>query len=281
MSPLRCQMIEDLTARGLAAGTQKSYLRAVSQLAQYYNRRPDQLSAREVQRFLVHLHEERGLTWSSCNLYTQALRFFYRITLGRPSIDFYIPCARQEQRLPEILSRKEVRRLFESASNVRNRALLIATYGAGLRASEVICLKITDIDSDRMTLRIDQGKGKKDRYGLLSDRLLQELRGYWLRYRPTDWLFPGRFEGRPISYHRVHEIYQETKAEAGITKAGGTHSLRHTFATHMLEAGVDLHTIQRLLGHRSLHTTMRYLHVTERRLMSATSPLELIDQLDD
>lgn len=179
MTPLRCQMIEDLAVRGMAANTRKSYLHAVSQLAQYYNRRPDQLSAREVQRFLVHLHEERGLAWSSCNLYTQALRFFYRITLGRAAVEFYIPCARQEQRLPEILSRKEVRRLFESASNVRNRALLIATYGAGLRASEVICLKITDIDSDRMTLRIDQGKGKKDQgvadIGIMPDRPVDEL----------------------------------------------------------------------------------------------------------
>ena len=281
MAPLRCQMIEDLTVRGLAENTHKAYLHAVSQLAQHYNRRPDQLSTREVQRFLVHLHEERGLAWSSCNIYAQALRFFYRITLGRAAVDFYIPCAKQEQRLPEILSRKEVRRLFEAASNRRNRALLITTYGAGLRVSEVVRLNVTDIDSDRMTLRIEQGKGKKDRYGLLSDQLLQELRVYWLHYRPEDWLFPSRIGQGPITRHRAFDIYKETKAEAGITKAGGIHSLRHAFATHMLEAGADLHTIQRLLGHRSLRTTMRYLHVSERRLMTATSPLELIDQLDD
>lgn len=281
MTPLRCQMIEDLTVRGLAENTHRAYLHAVSQLAQYYNRRPDQLSTREVQRFLVHLHEERGLVWSSCNLYAQALRFFYRITLGRAAVDFYIPCAKQEQRLPEILGRKEVRRVFEAATNRRNRALLITTYGAGLRVSEVVRLKISDIDSERMMLRIDQGKGRKDRYGLLSDRLLQELRGYWLRYRPEYWLFPGRSGEHPITRHRAYDIYQEAKVEAGIKKAGGIHSLRHAFATHMLEAGTDLHTIQRLLGHRSLRTTMRYLHVSERRLMSATSPLELIDQLDD
>ena len=281
MTLLRCQMIEDLTVRGLADNTQRAYLHAVTQLAQYYNRRPDQLSTREVQRFLLHLHEERGLAWSSCNLYTQALRFFYRITLGRAAVDFYIPRAKEEQRLPEILSRKEVGRLFQAASNRRNRALLITTYGAGLRVSEAVHLKISDIDSDRMTLRIDQGKGRKDRYGLLSDRMLQELRVYWRRYRPEDWLFPGQREGRPLTRHRALDIYQDARAKAGIDKAGGIHSLRHAFATHMLEAGADLHSIQRLLGHRSLRTTARYLHVSERRLMSATSPLELIDQLDD
>jgi site-specific recombinase XerD len=158
--------------------------------------------------------------------------------------------------------------------------VLITTYGAGLRVSEVVRLKITDIDSDRMMLRIEQGKGRKDRYGLLSDRLLQELRVYWLRCRPEDWLFPSREGQGPITSHRAYDIYKDTKAEAGINKAGGIHSLRHAFATHMLEAGADLHTIQRLLGHRSLRTTMRYLHVSERRLMTATSPLELIDQLD-
>ncbi len=281
MNPLRCQMIEDLTVRGLAENTHKAYLHAVTQLAQYYNRRPDQLSTREVQRFLVHLHEERGLAWSSCNVYAQALRFFYRTTLGRAAVDFYIPCAKQEQRLPEILSRKEVGRLFQAATNRRNRALLMITYGAGLRVSEVVHLKISDIDSDRMTLRIDQSKGRKDRYGLLSDRSLQELRVYWLHYRPKDWLFPSREGKGPITRHRALDIFHETKANAGIDKAGGIHSLRHAFATHMLEAGVDLHTIQRLLGHRSLRTTMRYLHVSERRLMTITSPLELLDQFDE
>lgn len=281
MNSLRRQMIEDLSVRGLADNTHIAYLHAVTQLAKYYNSRPDQLSTREVQRFLVHLHEERGLAWSSCNLYAQALRFFYRITLGRAAVDFYIPCAKQEQRLPEILSRREVGRLFQAATNRRNRALLITGYGAGLRVSEIVHLKIRDIDSDRMTLRIDQGKGRKDRYGLLSDRLLHELRDYWRRYRPEDWLFPGQREERPITRHRALDIFHETKAKAGIDKAGGIHSLRHAFATHMLEAGADLHTIQRLLGHRSLRTTMRYLHVSERRLMTATSPLELIDQLGD
>ncbi|MGI9485506.1 MAG: tyrosine-type recombinase/integrase [Geminicoccaceae bacterium] len=281
MTPLRRQMIEDLSVRGLAENTHKAYLHAVSQLAQYYNKRPDQLSTREVQRFLVHLREERGLAWSSCNLYGHALRFFYRVTLSRCATDFYIPCAKQEQRLPEILSRQEVQRLFQVAANRRDRALLMTAYGAGLRASEVISLKISDIDSDRMGLRIDQGKGRKDRYSLLSDRLLLELRGYWLRYRPEFWLFPGGRKGCPITRQRALGIYHQAKDEAGVDKSGGLHSLRHAFATHMLEAGADLLTIQRLLGHRSLRSTMRYLHVTERRLMTTTSPLELLDHLDE
>jgi len=172
MTPLRRQMIEDLSVRGLAENTHKAYLHAVSQLAQYYNKRPDQLSTHEVQRFLVHLREERGMAWSSCNLYGHALRFFYRVTLSRAATDFYILCAKPEQRLPEILSRQEVQRLFQATANRRDRALLMTAYGAGLRASEVICLKISNIDSDRMGLRIGQGKGRKDRYSLLPDRLL-------------------------------------------------------------------------------------------------------------
>jgi integrase/recombinase XerD len=278
MTPLRRQMIEDMTVRGFSKATHASYLHAVTELARFHHTSPDRLMSREVQRFLVHLAEDRGLAWATCNVYAQALRFFYRVTLGCDDTSFRIPRGRGVRRLPEILSRQEVRSLIQAAANRRDRALLVATYGAGLRASEVIRLRLNDIDSGRMCLRIEQGKRRKDRLALLSARLLEELRDYWRACRPEGWLFPGgRAEGH-ITRTTAHRSFHAAKAVAGITKAGGLHSLRHAFATHMLEAGTDPHTIQRLLGHGSIKTTLLYFHLSERRLMTTISPL---DQLDD
>ncbi len=278
MTSLRQQMIDDMTARGFAKATHDGYLHAVSALARFHGKSPDQLTPREVQRFLIHLVKERGLTWATCNSYVHALRFFYRITLERDDTSFHIPRGKDALRLPEILSRQEVRALLQAAANQRDRALLATTYGAGLRASEVIGLRLGDIDSARMCLRIEQGKRKKDRLALLSPRLLEELRAYWRACRPLGWLFPGSRAEHHIARLTAHRSFHLAKAKAGITKAGGLHSLRHAFATHMLEAGTDLHTIQRLLGHGSIKTTLRYCHLSERRLMTTTSPL---DQLDD
>lgn len=280
MTPLRRRMIEDMTARGFAAATHAGYLHAVAELARFHRTSPDRLTPREVQRFLVHLIEDRDLAWSTCNGYVHALRFFYRVTLERADADFHIPRAREAARLPEILSREEVRVLLEAAANRRDRALLATAYGAGLRASEVIRLRVADIDGRRMCLRIEQGKRKRDRYGLLSPRLLEELRGYWraAEPRPEDWLFPGGTAGRPITRITAHRAFHTAKAAAGIGKGGGLHSLRHAFATHLLEAGTDLHTIQRLLGHGSIRTTLRYFHLSERRLMTTLSPLDLLDR---
>jgi len=281
MNPLRQHMIEDMTARGLAPSTRQTYLHAVSELAKFHHRRPDQLSPREVQRFLVHLIEDRGVTWGTCNGYVHALRFFYRITLGRDDTDFCIPCAKEGSRLPEILSRDEVQRLLKASTDRRDRALLMTVYGAGLRAGEAVRLKISDIDRQRLCLRIEQGKHKKDRYALLPPKLLPVLEDYWRHRRPKLWLFPSPTEGRPITRQTAHRIFHAAKAEAGIDKAGGIHSLRHAFATHMLEAGTNLHIIQRLLGHSSIRTTLRYFHLSERRLMTTTSPLDAIADLGD
>lgn len=293
MTPLRRQMIEDMTARGLAKSTQESYLHAVASLARFYRKSPDRLSAREVQRFLVHLVEDRGLAWGTCNGYVHGLRFFYGVTLGRPAAHleggFHIPRAKEPQRLPEILSRAEVARLISAAARLRDRALLTTTYGAGLRVSEVVHLKVGDIDSKRMCLRVRVAKRAKDRYGLLSAAMLAELRAYWSQAQHSaagpysgnspgrdteDWLFPGGRPGLPITRQTAARIFHLAKAEAAITKAGGIHSLRHAFATHLLEDGVDLHTIQRLLGHGSIKTTLRYFHLSERRLMVTASPLD-------
>jgi integrase/recombinase XerD len=278
MTPLRRPMIEDMIARGFSQATHASYLHAVTELARFHRTSPDELTPREVQRFLVYLAEERGLAWATCNVYVHALRFFYRVTLERDDTSFHIPRGKEALRLPEILGRQEVRALLQAAENRRDRALLATTYGAGLRASEVIRLRLADIDSERMCLRIEQGKRKKDRLALLSARLLEELRDYWRACRPAGWLFPGGRAERHITRTTAHRGFHAAKAKAGITKAGGLPSLRHAFATHMLEAGTDLHTIQRLLGHGSIKTTLRYFHLSERRLMTTISPL---DQLDD
>lgn len=277
MTPLCQRVIHDLTVRGLAENTRKSYLRAVTGLARHYRRSPDELSAQEVQAYLVWLHEERHLSWKSCNTIRHGLRFFYRITLGRPEPHFYLPGAKEPSKLPEVLSHDELVRLFTVATNRKHRALLMTTYAAGLRASEVTRLKVTDIDSGRMCIRVEQGKGAKDRYLPLSPRLLVELREYWRRCRTPLWLFPGHPSDRPMTRDGAAHIYATAKAKAGITKQGGIHTLRHAFATHLLEAGTEPADLQHLLGHSSIRSTMRYLHIAQSRTIATTSPLELLE----
>ncbi len=277
MKPLRQRMIHDLTIRGLAENTHKSYLQAVTGLARYYRRSPDQLSAQEVQAYLIWLHQERHLSWKSCNTIRHGLRFFYRITLGWPEPHFYLPGAKQPSKLPEVLSHEELVRLFTVTTDPKQRALLMTTYAAGLRASEVTRLKITDIDSGRMCIRVEQGKGAKDRYVPLSPRLLVYLREYWRRCRPPLWLFRGHPSDRPMSRDRAAYIYSTAKAKAGIPKQGGIHTLRHGFASHLLEAGTEPVDLQHLLGHSSIRSTMRYLHIARARTTAITSPLELLE----
>ena len=277
MTPLRQRMINDLSVRGLADNTQRSYLHAVTALAKHYRRSPEQLSAQQVQDYLLFLHQQRGLGWKSCNVALHGLRFFYRVTLGWPDTHFYLPGAKEPSKLPYILSREELVRLLTVSTNPKHRSVLMTAYAAGLRASEVGRLKITDIDSERMCLRIDQGKGNKDRYVPLSMRLLHQLREYWRRSRPPEWLFPGHPPERPMTRAGAAHIYHAAKDKAGITKPGGIHTLRHCFATALLEAGVELYVIQRLLGHSSIRSTMRYLHLAGERTATTTSPLDLLE----
>ena len=277
MSALRKQRDGVLVVRGMAVRTREAYLGAVAGLAKYYRRRPDRIDEAEVQNYLLHLIEERKLAWSSCNVAAQGLKFFYRVTLKRTQAQFGIPTARQPQKLPQILAREEVAALLEKTVNIKHRAILMTAYGAGLRLNEICHLKLTDIDSARMTIRVEQGKGAKDRYTLLSPRLLAELRRYWIAYRPKQWLFTRRDPARPISDGTVHRLYHAAKVRAGITKEGGIHSLRHAFATHLLEAGVDIHTIQRLMGHGHIGSTLRYFHLARKHLANTPSPLELLD----
>ena len=277
MGALRKQMDGDLVVRGMSVRTREAYLGAVAGLAKYYGRRPDRISEQEVQNYLLHLIEERRLSWSSCNVAAQGLKFFYRTTLKRSEAQFVIPRARAPQKLPQILSREEIAALLEKTVNLKHRAVLMTAYGAGLRLNEICHLKLSHIDSARMTIRVEQGKGAKDRYTLLSPRLLAELRRYWVAYRPKEWLFTRKDPTQPIGEETVHRIYHAAKARAGIAKEGGIHSLRHAFATHLLEAGVDIHTIQRLMGHGHISSTLRYFHLARKHLAGTPSPLELLE----
>ncbi len=270
-------MIDSMILRGMSARTRDSYLRAVAQLATFYHRSPDQIADEEVQAYIVHLIRKRKLSWSSCNVAVYGLRFFFHETLRREKTSFHIPGPRKPSRLPEILSRQEVSRIFDHTRLPRHRALLMTVYSAGLRVSEVVNLQVQHIDSDRMTIRVEQGKGAQDRCTLLSPRLLAELRNYWRLEQPRPWLFPQRMAPRPMACTTAQRMYIAAKKRAGITKYGNIHALRHAFATHLLESGTDLHTIQRLLGHRHIHSTMRYLHLARRHVTDRCSPLDLLD----
>ena len=278
MTTLRMRMDNDLLVRGMAERTREAYLAAVTRLARHYDRSPDRLSPQEVQAYLVHMLREEHLAWSTCGIAVHAFRFLYHTTLGRPELTFTIPGPKQPQRLPEILSPGEVRRLIDSTANRKQRAVLATTYGAGLRVSEVVRLQLHHLDAERMSLRVEQGKGAKDRDTLLSPRLLEELRAYWREYRPSQWLFPARGGKGPLDVSTAQKLYSAAKGRAGITKRGGIHALRHAFATHLLEAGTDLHTIQRLLGHGDIRTTTRYFHLARGTVLKTLSPLEWLDQ---
>jgi len=266
-STLRQRMTNDLKVRGMAENTQKTYLLAVTALARHYNRSPDKISAEEIQQYLIYLHDERHLCWQSCNAARHAIRFLCRITLQRPEAHFYIPGAKLPSKLPQILNDDELVRLLTVSTNPKHRAILMTAFAAGLRASELCRLKPGDIDFKRMCLRVDQGKGCKDRYVPLSVRLLEQLRDYWRRAGPpAQWLFSGHPTDRAITRSGPSWIYRTAAKKACINKPGGIHTLRHNYATGLLEAGVCLCVIQRRMGHRSISSTMRYLHNVLSRL---------------
>jgi integrase/recombinase XerD len=244
-------------------------------LARHSRRSPEQLTNEEAQAYLLHLVQHRKLAWATCSLAVNAFRFLYHVTLERDRTDFRVPAPKVPQKLPEILSRAEVWRLIDAASTPRHRLLLATTYAAGLRVSEVVALKVSNIDPERLTIHVEQGKGSKDRYVPLADRLLVELRRYWRVVPPAHWLFPNRQGPRPIDISGAQKIYTMTKLQAGIRKQGGIHARRHAYATPLLEAGTDLPTVQRLLGHQHLSTTMRSVHLSQRRVLGTRSPLDL------
>lgn len=275
MSPLRSKMIRDMQLQRLAPRTQKAYLEAVQGLSRFYNCSPARLQAQQIQNYLHHLLEERGLAWSSCNQVACGLKFFYTKTLGWTEVELKLPPRTARPSLPYVFSVEQLERLFSQTHTPKSRALLMTTYAAGLRVSEVVHLQIRDLESDRKLIRVNQGKGRKDRYTLFSDRLLSELRAYWKAYRPWPWLFTAKDPTQPMSVGTAQKIYYTAKRTARITQGKGIHTLRHCFATRLLEAGVDVRTIQMLLGHRDLGTTTQYLHVSRRHLSTIKSPFDL------
>jgi site-specific recombinase XerD len=269
-------MIRQMQLHRLAPTTQDRYVKAVRRLATFYRQPPDRLTPRQIQDYLHHLMVERTLAWSTCNIALNAFRFLYLKTLKWDALRLDLPRSRQEQKLPQVLSTEEAQQLVTWHLNLKHRALLMTAYAAGLRRAELVRLQVADIDGRRMAIRVRQGKGQKDRDTLLSQRLLTELRAYWRKDRPSHWLFPGAKPGAHLDEGTASALFTMAKTGARITKTGGIHMLRHSFATHLLEAGTDVRTVQVLLGHRSLRTTMRYLHVSRRHTLSARSPLDLV-----
>ena len=277
MTELRQKMIRDMQLRRFSPRTQETYLAVVAALARHFKQSPDLIPQEKVQDYLLYLVNERKLSWSSCDVHANGLQFFYRVTVGRAGT-FLLPARQHAQRLPEILSGSELERLFAAVGNLKHRVMIMVAYAGGLRLSELIHLKVTDIDSHRMMIRVEQGKGNKDRYTLLSQRLLNELRAYWKTYRPKTWLFPGKTPDKPLNETAIQRALIVAKVKAGIRKSGGIHALRHCFGTHLLEAGIDLRTIQVLMGHRSIQTTARYTRITAHKIRFTTSPLDLLSR---
>jgi integrase/recombinase XerD len=277
MTPLRRRMIEDMRLRNFAPGTVDVYVNCVARFARHFGRSPELLGPDDVRAYLLHLIDRRRSSWSYYNQHLQALRFLYNVTLGRDWVLKHLVCPKRPKQLPVVLSGEELVRFFAAIDGLKHRALLMTAYAAGLRVSEVASLRVEDIDSRRMVIRVRQGKGSKDRYVMLSPKLLELLRAYWKAARPRVWLFPGADADRPITTSAVRKACQRTREAAGLGKHVSVHTLRHSFATHLLEAGTDLRTIQVLLGHHSPRTTAVYTHVSPAAVRTTISPLDRLD----
>jgi integrase/recombinase XerD len=277
MTALRRRMIDDMTLRNFTPTTIEVYVRCVARFARHFNSSPDHLGPEQVRAFLLHLTQERHISFSYYKVTRCALRFFYRVTLGRDDVPASIAPLKQPCRLPVVLSPDEVACFFAAITNIKHRALLMTAYAAGLRVSEVTRLRVSDIDSRRMVIRVRLGKGQNDRYVMLSPRLLEILRAYWRAARPGDLLFPGASPEKSITTGSVLKVCRRARRAAGLDKRVTVHTLRHSFATHLLESGTDLRTIQVLLGHRSFGTTARYVHVATASLASTRSPFDRLD----
>ena len=277
MTPLRRRFIEDLELRNLSENTIKSYVWSVTRFAKFFGKSPELLGPEEIRSYLLHLVHKKKAARGTYRIALSAIRSLYRTTLKKSWIVDGIEQARTEKKLPIVLSMDEVERFFEALVSLKHRATLMTAYSAGLRVSEVVSLRVTDIDSERMVIRVDQGKGRKDRYVPLSKHLLVVLREYWKAARPDDYLFPGRGKSGHLSAHAVQDACKHAAREAGLKKTTTPHTLRHSFATHLLEDGNDLRTIQLLLGHRNLNTTATYTHVSRKHLETTASPLDLLE----
>ena len=278
MTKLRQKMIRAMELRNLSDNTQRRYLGAVTGLAKHYHQSPDQLTKEMIEDYLLYLKNDKGNAPNSCASALSGLRFFYN-HVAKQKISIEYSLTRKVQKLPTVLSQEDIFNIINATDNLKHRLMLMTTYSAGLRASELIALKPENIDSKRMLIKV-KGKGDKDRYTLLAKRLLPELRHYYKKFRPQTYLFPSSYKHKkhqPLSYGLVRSIYEKARKKAGVKNGAGIHTMRHSFATHLLEAGYDIRKIQVLMGHRRLSTTMIYLHVSRQTLAKIPSPLDLID----
>src|SRR5882672_2749083 len=277
MTPLRQRMLEDMQIRNLSGRTQETYLMQVSLYARHFRRSPDGLGPRDIRDYQVYLTNEKKLAPGSISIATAALRFLYMVTMKRPwDVAEVLPMPKAQQKLPVILSPEEVRQFLSCVPRRKGRTILTVCYAAGLRISEAIALKPTDIDSQRMMIRVEQGKGQKDRYVMLSEQLLKILREWYRFAKPTTWMFPGVIPGSHITREGVNDACELGLKRSGLTKPVTPHSLRHAFAVHLLEYGTDLRTIQLLMGHRGLATTAKYLRIATSKVCATSSPLDLL-----
>jgi integrase/recombinase XerD len=275
MSPLRRRMIEDMTIRKFAPKTQHDYLQRVKNFATYLGRSPDTASSEDVRRYQLHLTAS-GVGVPTVNQTVSTLRFLFKVTLGRPDLVERTAFVHEPRKLPVVLSPEEVARLLDAAAGLKYKAALSVAYGAGLRVSEVVALKVSDIDSKRMVIRIEQGKGRKDRYVMLSPHLLELLRAWWKLARPQGWLFPGQNRLNPMTTRQLNRACHAAADRAEIGKPVSMHTLRHSFATHLLEQNIDIRVIQVLLGHAKLDTTALYTRVATKTIQQVMSPLDRI-----
>ena len=274
MGKLRDQMEMDMRLRRFSPKTITCYLACMKGVAKHFRKSPAELGDEEIRAYLHYLMEERKASQSVLVQTYSALKFFFENTLQKQWNAIRIPRCKQRRKLPGVLSREEVESILSATKNLKHRAILMTIYSAGLRIGEVTRLKVSDIESGRMMIRVNEGKGLKDRYTLLGERNLEMLRRYWKAYRPLEWLFPGRNASEPVSISAIQRVFKTSLAKAGIKKKASVHTLRHCFATHLLESGTDLYYIQRLLGHKSAGTTSVYLHITGKDIGKIKSPID-------
>ncbi|MEA1946492.1 MAG: site-specific integrase [Thermodesulfobacteriota bacterium] len=279
MTQLRQKMIRAMELKNLSHHTQRAYLAAVTGIARFYNQSPDKMTKEKIEDYLLYLKQDKGNAPNSCYSVLTGLRFFYKYVIEN-EIPVTYSIRRTTRKLPQVLTMQEIWKIICATNNFKHRMILMTTYSGGLRASETINLKPRNIDNKTMLIKV-KGKGKKERYTLLSKRLLVELRSYYREYRPKIYLFPSSFKKKkdqPLSYETIRTVYEDARKKAGVKRGAGIHTLRHSFATHLLEAGYDIRKIQVLMGHARLTSTMIYLHVSRETLSKIPSPLDLIDK---